>query len=107
MRRLKPPASLKTNNFRRNSPFRRYSLSYVRSRAAKERNLKTQDMWRRLWQPPGEALEAITAAMRAHWRAAGDRTLELFWPAPGGSWLHPQKVRAGTHHFARGGRLIR
>jgi hypothetical protein len=72
----------------------------------KERNVETRDMWRRLWQPPGETLEAITAVLRSHWRAAGERTRELFWPNPG-SWLHPQKARAGTHHLASGGRLIR
>jgi hypothetical protein len=75
----------------------------------KEQTVETRDMWRRLWQPPGEALEAVTAELRSHWRAAGDRARRLFWSTPG-SWLRPQKVRAvraETHHLTRGGRLIR
>jgi hypothetical protein len=54
----------------------------------------------RLWQPPGETLEAIAEVLMSHWQAAKAHPERLFWPGPA-SWL------GGSHHFTSGGRLMR
>jgi hypothetical protein len=68
--------------------------------------MKTDKLWRWIWRPPGEAFDALTAALRAHWLAARGNARGLF-SAPPGSWLHPRKVRVRAHHLTSGGRLIR
>jgi hypothetical protein len=65
--------------------------------------MTTRTTWP-LWQPPGETLETIAEVVAEHWNAAkasyGER---LFWPTAT-SWL---RDRAGTYHFANGGKLIK
>lgn len=42
---------------------------------------------RRLWLPPADTLEAITAVLGEHWRAAArSRAARAFWSSPV-SWL--------------------
>lgn len=49
-------------------------------------------MWRQMWKPPGEVLNSFAAALNEHWRAASERTVQLFWSTPV-SWLEAHKVR--------------
>ena len=53
-----------------------------------------------LWEPPNETVEAIAAAIAAHWNAAKAFREQTFWP-DAASWLDR------TYHFAKGGRLIK
>ncbi len=53
-----------------------------------------------LWEPPNETLEAIAAAIAAHWNAAKAFREQTFWP-DAASWLDP------VYHFAKGGKLIK
>jgi len=46
----------------------------------------------RLWQPPGETIEAIAAVLSSHWTAAKSRPETVFWPAPA-NWLRQQAAR--------------
>jgi len=49
---------------------------------------------RRLWRPPGEALEAISSVLSEHWRAAAKmRPARLFWPSPA-RWLRAAETLA-------------
>lgn len=49
---------------------------------------------RRLWRPPGEALEAISSVLSEHWRAAAKmRPARLFWPSPA-RWLRAEPLAA-------------
>lgn len=41
-----------------------------------------------LWEPPNETLEAIAAAIAAHWNAAKAFREQSFWP-DAASWLEP------------------
>ena len=52
----------------------------------------------RLWQPPGETLEAIADVLTSHWQAAKAHPERLFWPEAA-NWL--------SHHFTSGGKLMR
>lgn len=53
-----------------------------------------------LWEPSNETLEAIAAAIAAHWNAAKAFREQTFWPDTE-SWLKP------IYHFAKGGKLIK
>lgn len=60
----------------------------------------------RLWQPPGETLEAIGSVLRTHWAAA--KSLQpggQFWARPA-NWLCQQATRL-DHQLTSGGKLIR
>jgi hypothetical protein len=50
----------------------------------------TRTTWR-LWQPPGETLEAIADVFSSHWHAAKAQQERLFWPGAT-NWLHQQAV---------------
>jgi hypothetical protein len=65
-----------------------------------------EGLWRQLWRPPAETLEAIAGVLRARWRASRMRTSHLFWTTPG-SWLRSRRRDGTAHHLTRGGRLIR
>jgi len=46
-----------------------------------------------LWKPPEQALNAFASVLSEHWRAARERTVQLFWSTPV-SWLEAHRVRA-------------
>jgi hypothetical protein len=48
--------------------------------------------WRQICKPPGEVLNSFAAALNEHWRAASERTVQLFRSTPV-SWLEARKVR--------------
>jgi hypothetical protein len=52
--------------------------------------MMTRTTWR-LWQPPGETLEAIADVFSSHWQAATAPKERLFWPGAT-NWLHQQAV---------------
>ena len=51
-----------------------------------------RQMWRQMWMPPGEALNAFAETLNEHWRAASERTVQLFRSTPV-SWLEARKAR--------------
>jgi hypothetical protein len=68
--------------------------------------MEPEGLWRQLWRPPAETLEAIAGVLRARWRASRVRTPHLFWTP--GSWLGSRRRRDSTaHHLTKGGKLIR
>ena len=46
-----------------------------------------------LLRPPGQALNAFTAVLCEHWRAARGRAAQLLWVNPV-NWLEPHRLRA-------------
>ncbi|HEY3786463.1 MAG TPA: hypothetical protein VGL55_14400 [Steroidobacteraceae bacterium] len=46
----------------------------------------------RLWQPPGETIDAIAGVLSAHWAAAKSLQPETLWTRPA-NWLRRQANR--------------
>jgi hypothetical protein len=63
--------------------------------------MTTRETWR-LWEPPGETLEAIRDVLTSHWNAAKTQKERLFWPGAT-NWWHQQalSIRAGNVFGAR------
>lgn len=68
--------------------------------------MEPEGLWRQLWRPTAETLEAIADVLRARWRASRPRTPHPFWTTPG-SWLRSPRQGRLAHQLTRGGRLIR
>jgi hypothetical protein len=68
--------------------------------------MEPEGIWRQVWRPTAETLEAIAGELRARWRASRARTSHLFWTTPG-SWLSSRRRGSAAHHLTRGGKLIR
>jgi hypothetical protein len=68
--------------------------------------MEPEGLWRQLWRPTAETLEALADELRARWRASRVRPPHLFWTTPG-SWLRSRRQGNTTHHLTKGGRLIR
>lgn len=65
--------------------------------------VKTQ--WR-LWQPPGETIDAIASVLGTHWAAA--KSLQpggQFWARPA-NWLCKQATRLVDRASASGGKML-
>jgi hypothetical protein len=57
--------------------------------------VEPESLWREVWCPPAETLEAIAAVLRERWRAAHAWPQQFFWSTPPASWL-----RAGRNGHA-------
>jgi hypothetical protein len=68
--------------------------------------MEPEGLWRQVWRPRAETLEAIAGVLRARWRAARSRTPQPLWTTRG-SWLRSRRSADTPHHFAKGGKLIR
>jgi hypothetical protein len=68
--------------------------------------MEPEGIWRQVWRPTAETLEAIAGVLRARWRASRVRAPHLFWTTPG-SWLSSRRRGRTAHHLTRGGKLIR
>jgi hypothetical protein len=68
--------------------------------------MEPESLWRQVWRPTAETLEAIAGVLRARWRDSRVRTPQQFWSTPG-SWLRSRRQGNTTHHLTRGGKLIR
>lgn len=68
--------------------------------------MEPEGIWRQVWRPTAETLDAIGGVLRERWRASRARTPHLFWPTPG-TWFRSRRHEGTTHHLASGGRLIR